>query len=191
MRLNATTVQNVVTYNTVIDFSNPEEKLLPGETAYVTIPTGHAANSLEIPNAALSFKPDVERQQLQALYKQYNISREASTTHLGGWQVVWKLSADDKQLTPIAVQCGITDYNYTQVLRGELAEGDVLGDRAAGRRGHNHDGRSSSGRIPRAEIASAVNFREVIRVYGSCEPWLAIRCARSSPCSGSLSAWGR
>ena len=126
VRLNATTVQNVVTYNTVIDFSNPEEKLLPGETAYVTIPTGHAANTVEIPNAALSFKPDVERPQLQALYKQYNISREASTTHLGGWQVVWKLGADDQQLTPIAVQCGITDYNYTQVLRGEVGEGDVL-----------------------------------------------------------------
>ncbi len=126
VRLNATTVQNVVTYNTVIDFSNPDEKLLPGETAYVTIPTGHAANTLEIPNAALSFKPDVERQQLQALYKQYNISREASTTHLGGWQVVWRLSADNKQLTPIAVQCGITDYNYTQVLQGDLHEADVL-----------------------------------------------------------------
>ena len=39
VRLNPTTVQNVVAYNTVIDFSNPDEKLLPGETApYVTIP---------------------------------------------------------------------------------------------------------------------------------------------------------
>ena len=90
VRLNATTVQNVVTYNTVIDFSNPDEKLLPGETAYVTIPTGHATNTLEIPNAALSFKPDMPRDALQAIYKQYNISREASTTHLGGWQMVWE-----------------------------------------------------------------------------------------------------
>ena len=61
VRLNATTVQNVVTYNTVIDFSNPDEKLLPGETAYVTIPTGQAQSTLEIPNAALSFKPDLPR----------------------------------------------------------------------------------------------------------------------------------
>ena len=126
VRLNATTVQNVVTYNTVIDFSNPDEKLLPGETAYVTIPTGHAANTLEIPNAALSFKPDLPRQELQALDKQYNISREASTTHLGGWQVVWKVGPDNKELTPIAVQCGITDYNYTQVLQGDIHEGDSL-----------------------------------------------------------------
>jgi HlyD family secretion protein len=126
VRLNATTVQNVVTYNTVIDFSNPDEKLLPGETAYVTIPTGHAENTVEIPNAALSFKPDIPRNDLQNIYRQYNISREASTTHLGGWQVVWKLGPDGKQVQPIAVQCGITDYNYTQVLQGDVHENDAL-----------------------------------------------------------------
>ena len=38
IRMNATTVQNVVTYDTIIDFANPELKLFPGMTAYVTIP---------------------------------------------------------------------------------------------------------------------------------------------------------
>lgn len=125
VRLNATTVQNVVTYNTVIDFNNSDEKLLPGETAYVTIPIGHATDTLLIPNAALSYKPDVSRQALQDLYKQFNISREASTTHLGGWQVVWTPAAGNK-IAPLAVQCGITDYNSTQVLQGDLHEGDHL-----------------------------------------------------------------
>jgi len=125
VRLNPTTVQNVVTYNTVIDFSNPDEKLLPGETAYVTIPTGHASNAIEIPNPALTFKPATLKQQLPQIYKQYNISREASTTHLGGWQVVWKLGPN-KDLIPVAVQCGITDYNNTQLIQGNLNEGDVL-----------------------------------------------------------------
>jgi HlyD family secretion protein len=125
VRLNPTTVQNVVTYNTVIDFSNPDEKLLPGETAYVTIPTGHASNAIEIPNPALTFKPATLKQQLPQIYKQYNISREASTTHLGGWQVVWKLGPN-KDLIPVAVQCGITDYNNTQLVQGNLNEGDVL-----------------------------------------------------------------
>jgi hypothetical protein len=97
-----------------------------GETAYVTIPTGYAAKTLEIPNAALSFKPDLPREDLQPIYKQYNISRDASTTHLASWQVVWKLGSDSKEPTPIAVQCGITDYNYTQVLRGDIHEGDTL-----------------------------------------------------------------
>lgn len=125
IRLNPTTVQNVVTYNTVIDFNNPEEKLLPGETAYVTIPTGHAEDTVEIPNPALTFKPQMQPAALQALYKRYNISREASTTHLGGWQTVWKLGPND-QLIPIAVQCGITDYNNTQLLQGDVKVGDVL-----------------------------------------------------------------
>jgi len=125
IRLNPTTVQNVVTYNTVIDFSNPDQKLLPGETAYVTIPTGHAANTLEIPNPALTFKPPLQPKELQALYKQYNISRDATTTHLGGWQVVWKLGAD-KSLVPVQVRAGITDYNNTQLVSGSLNEGDTL-----------------------------------------------------------------
>ncbi|HXX19117.1 MAG TPA: efflux RND transporter periplasmic adaptor subunit [Candidatus Acidoferrum sp.] len=126
VRLNPTTIQNVVTYNTVIDFSNPDEKLLPGETAYVTIPTGHATNTIEVPNPALTFKPNLQKQQLQDLYKQYNISRDASTTHLGGWQVVWKLAPNKKDLIPVAAQCGITDFSNTQLLQGDLHEGDVL-----------------------------------------------------------------
>ena len=125
VRLNAYSVQNVVTYDTIIDFENPDEKLRPGETAYVTIPTGNATNVILIPNTALTFTPDMSRAQLQVLYKQYNISREASTTHLGGWQVVWKLGPDKKPL-PLAVQCGITDFNNTQLLKGDLHEGDVL-----------------------------------------------------------------
>jgi HlyD family secretion protein len=126
VRLNPTTVQNVVTYNTVIDFSNPDEKLLPGETAYVTIPTGHAQNAVLIPNPALTFKPTMPSKEIQALYKQYNISREASTSHLGGWQVVWKLGPDQKQLIPVAIQVGITDYNNSQLVQGDLKQGDTL-----------------------------------------------------------------
>lgn len=124
IRLNPTTVQNVVTYSTMIDFSNPDQKLLPGETAYVTIPTGYAANTLEIPNAALTFKPTLSRDQQNALFKQYNISREASTSHLGGWQTVWKLNQVDNSLIPVAVQTGITDNANTQVLQGDVKEGD-------------------------------------------------------------------
>src|SRR5579862_7391350 len=126
VRLNPTTVQNVVTYNTIINFSNPDEKLLPGETAYVTIPTGHAQNTLMIPNGALTFTPAIARTQLQALYKQYNISREASASHLSGWQVVWKQGTKDNPYIPVAVQCGITDYINTQMVAGDLKEGDVL-----------------------------------------------------------------
>src|SRR5512146_3238650 len=59
VRMNATTVQNVVTYNTVVNFDNPEMKLFPGMTAYVTIPVATASNVLEVPDAALRYRPDM------------------------------------------------------------------------------------------------------------------------------------
>jgi HlyD family secretion protein len=146
VRLNPTTVQNVVTYNCVIDVSNPDEKLLPGETAYITIPTGRAQGAILVPNAALTFKPE-PRAALPEIYRQYNISREASTTHLGGWQVVWKLGAD-KKLVPVAIQGGITDYANTQMLQGTLNENDVLvvGQQGAGPGGGR--GAGGGGRAP-------------------------------------------
>jgi HlyD family secretion protein len=57
VRLNPTTVQNVVTYSTVIDVPNPELKLKPGMTANVTIEVARRENVLRIPNAALRFRP--------------------------------------------------------------------------------------------------------------------------------------
>ncbi len=125
IRLNATTVQNVVTYDTVIDFENPQEKLLPGETAYVTIPTGHAPDTVKIPNAALRFTPEMPRTKLQELYRQHHIPQQATTSHQGGWQVVWKTAAD-KKLVPVALRAGITDYSYTELLEGDVKQGDLL-----------------------------------------------------------------
>ncbi len=125
IRLNAYTVQNVVTYDTVIDFENTQEKLLPGETAYVTIPTGQAFNTLKIPGAALRFTPEMPRRELQEIYTRFHIPSAATTSHLGGWQVVWKLGAGKKP-EPMPVKVGITDYSFTQLLEGELKEGDVL-----------------------------------------------------------------
>ena len=49
VRLNATTVQNVVTYNTIIDFDNPDLKLFPGMTAYITIPVANAQSTCAYP----------------------------------------------------------------------------------------------------------------------------------------------
>ena len=51
VRLNPVTVQNVVTYSTVIDVPNPELKLKPGMTANVTIEIARRENVLRVPNA--------------------------------------------------------------------------------------------------------------------------------------------
>jgi HlyD family secretion protein len=72
VRMNSTIVQNVVTYDTIIDFDNPELKLFPGMTAYVTIPVA-TANAVRVPNGALRYKPDLSADEIRALYQQYGI----------------------------------------------------------------------------------------------------------------------
>jgi HlyD family secretion protein len=57
IRNSPTTVQNVVTYDAVIDVDNPELKLKPGMTANVTFIYAEKDDVLKVPNAALRFKP--------------------------------------------------------------------------------------------------------------------------------------
>jgi HlyD family secretion protein len=80
IRMNATTVQNVVTYNTVIDFKNPDLKLFPGMTAYITIPVASAKNVIRVPNGALRYKPDMPPEQSRALYQKYGLNDHANTS---------------------------------------------------------------------------------------------------------------
>jgi HlyD family secretion protein len=60
VRLQPQTVQNVVTYSTVIDVPNPDLKLKPGMTANVNIEIARRNNVLRVPNAALRFRPTTE-----------------------------------------------------------------------------------------------------------------------------------
>jgi HlyD family secretion protein len=78
IRMNATTVQNVVTYNTVIDFDNPDLKLFPGMTAYITIPVATASNALRVPNGALRYKPDLKAEEIRALLQKYGLDDKAN-----------------------------------------------------------------------------------------------------------------
>ena len=73
VRMNATTVQNVVTYNTIIDFDNPETKLFPGMTAYITIPVASATDVLRVPNSALRYKPDMKAEEIRAIYQKFGL----------------------------------------------------------------------------------------------------------------------
>ena len=60
VRLQPTTVQNVVTYQTVIDVPNPGLKLKPGMTANVNIEIARRTNVVRVPNTALRFRPTAE-----------------------------------------------------------------------------------------------------------------------------------
>lgn len=146
VRMNATMVQSVVTYDTIIEFDNPELKLFPGMTAYVTIPVATAQNALKVPNTALRYKPPMATDEIFALYKRYGIEEgahpkiaKASTPDTpqgeegkaappGESAVVWRLHADNT-MEPVQVSLGITDHSYTEMtggIRGVLKEGDEL-----------------------------------------------------------------
>src|SRR6185437_12617192 len=139
VRLNATTVQNVVTYTTVVDFANPDTKLYPGMTAYVNIPVASANNVVRVPNGALRYKPDLDATQVSTLLQQAGISADAGRTRKSGQAgqqsqeqaqtaVVWKLGAK-KSLEPVQIKLGITDHTNTevaQVLKGSLNPGDQV-----------------------------------------------------------------
>jgi len=73
VRMNATTVQNVVTYDTIVGFDNPDLKLFPGMTAYVTIPVASAHNVLKVTNSAVRYKPDLTADEIRNLYSKYGI----------------------------------------------------------------------------------------------------------------------
>src|SRR5580765_3499607 len=140
VRLNATTVQNVVTYTTVVDFDNPDLKLFPGMTAYVTVPVAEANDVVKVPNGALRFTPDLTADQIAALYQKAGITatgggrkggkgtQQASGNGQATTAVVWKLNAE-KQAEPVQVKLGITDHTTTEVaevMKGSLNPQDQV-----------------------------------------------------------------
>jgi HlyD family secretion protein len=152
VRMNPTTVQNVVTYDTIIVFDNPDLKLFPGMTAYVTVPVADATGTLKVPNGALRFTPTMKPEELQATLQQNGIQSNAGGRRqrtqaaspdaqaqqpkqaTGTQAIVWKMTSD-KKLVPVQLQTGITDHTYTQVaklLHGQINPGDELVVGAAG-----------------------------------------------------------
>lgn len=115
IRLNPTTVQNVVTYTVVIDAANPGE-LLPGMTAYVYIRTAEKKDALKVPNAALRFKPA----NLSLLKAGPRASLPAGA--MAG--TVYKLGSQG--LIPVPVTLGMTDGKFTEITSGNLTTEDRL-----------------------------------------------------------------
>jgi HlyD family secretion protein len=140
VRMNATTVQNVVTYDAIIDFANPQLKLFPGMTAYVNIPVATVEDAIKLPNAALRYKPPYGADQIRALYAKYGMQDAAAADAPGADSaksgkggraetgIVWKMRADNT-LEPVRVTLGITDHAFTEVksvVHGDLKVGDEV-----------------------------------------------------------------
>lgn len=155
MRLSPQNVQNVVTYNVVIDVSNPEQKLKPGMTANLTITIDERNNVLKVPNSALRFTPqDVTAQTSnsnaasagnsngQRRKQQTNNANGADNSSspqsgearlapptspvlAGQTRLVWVLGADGKPQSR-RIKVGLTDGASTEVVEGNLQEGEMV-----------------------------------------------------------------
>jgi HlyD family secretion protein len=101
-------VQNVVTYDVVIQVDNPELKLKPGMTANVSIIVSISKDVLKIPNAALRFRP-VEKVKTAVQQKGSG---------------VWILEQEKPKR--VSVSTGISDGNYTELVSGNIREGQEL-----------------------------------------------------------------
>jgi len=142
IRLNPTTVSNVVTYDVVINVDNPEKILLPGMTAYVNIAVAERKDVLMVANAALRFKPtkaDVQKPAANPGIDTQNSGGNRFAESPGGGKskrdaFSGKLYVlKEGELKPVSVLLGITDNRNTEIIGGELKAGDqiVVGDAQA------------------------------------------------------------
>lgn len=117
VRDNAQTIQNVVTYDAVIDVDNSSGLLKPGMTATVSVVYAERASVLRAPNAALRFRPDAAT--LAALP---GTSIPASLRL--DERVIWALRGDTA--TPIVVKIGISDGASTEIAEGNVSQGALV-----------------------------------------------------------------
>ncbi len=116
------TVQNVVTYDAVIDVENPNLLLKPGMTANVSFVVEQKNNVVRLRNSALRFAPDPK------LLAQIGVASPAVPTLASSQQpvqkAVWVLR--DGKPVRVPVSTGVTDGTWTELLQGDVQPGDVL-----------------------------------------------------------------
>src|SRR6266446_9248943 len=117
------TVQNVVTYDTVIGVSNADLKLKPGMTANVSIIVAYRDDALQIKNAAFRFRPteagatETGSRSPSSRGGRGSSGRERTTSE----RTVYVLSGS--RPTPVQIKTGISDGVVTEVVEG-LKQGD-------------------------------------------------------------------
>ncbi len=143
-RLAATVVQNVVTYNVVLDVENKDELLKPGMTAQVRLVVGNRQNVVRIPTAALRFRLTDEEQEKEL--KKQKAKGGASASAKADTAVAAVPPPDDdiafrskeeatrsfkvfkvnekNELKPVDIKIGLSNFRYTEVLAGDLKKGD-------------------------------------------------------------------
>lgn len=147
-RLAANVVQNVVTYNVVLDVDNQDEMLKPGMTAQVRLVVAKRPNVLRIPTTALRFQlPEEEQEKLRkqedekngkAGARQVALKPAPSTDDDVAFRTanetarlykVYRLDARN-QPQPVDIRVGLSNFRYTEVVGGGLKAGDQVVTRA-------------------------------------------------------------
>ena len=150
LRLNAQTLQNVVTYSAVIDVANRALKLRPGMTANITIMVAKREGVLTVPNAALRFKPNLSDKEQEAFRVKMDERRkelEAERQAHAGEEGQQAVAPQDQQ--PSAQGGDQSNANAKQGRRRGPGGGGGQGSRQRGEGGQaNGNGEASS---PRGE----------------------------------------
>ena len=143
-RLAPNVVQNVVTYNVVLDVENKQELLKPGMTAQVRLVVGNRDNVMRIPTAALRFRLSDEELEKEAKKLKEKSGKEApaqaaasdeddlsfrSKSEATRQYKIYKLDARN-QPVPADIKIGLSNFRFTEVVSGDLKKGDKVVTRA-------------------------------------------------------------
>jgi HlyD family secretion protein len=124
IRFVSETINNVVTYKALLQVDNTNLLLRPGMTATADIVVKTVDAALLVPNAALRYTPPQESGGGFLFFPSPNMGAVTSAEKSGGVRTIWVLRGATP--TPIDIEVGATDGQYTEVLSGDIKEGDEV-----------------------------------------------------------------
>ena len=125
IRLNPTNTANVVTYNIVVSVDNPDQKLLPGMTAYVNINFAKHENVLLVPNAALRYKPKNEEMKLVTKRDKKSDDNKSKTKGDGlGSGKIYVLRNNKPEM--IRLKTSITNGKFTEIITSDIKPNEFV-----------------------------------------------------------------
>jgi HlyD family secretion protein len=110
------TVQNVVTYDVVVNVNNPEFLLKPGMTANVTIVTARRDSVVRVPIEAIRFHPRSVAREQPASGADTQLSGRSATVFV----------PDGSGVQPVSLTIGLSDGAWVQMVNGPLKPGDLV-----------------------------------------------------------------
>lgn len=141
-RLAPNVVQNVVTYNVVLDVDNTDELLKPGMTAQVRLVVASRQDVVRIPTTALRFRlSEQEQEKEREAERKRNegkppapaaVQDDAAFLTPGEATRMFKVYKLDamNQPKPVDIRAGLSNFRYTEVLSGDLKPGERVVTRA-------------------------------------------------------------